>query len=230
MVYDKTTMNSSTAVRGILSNSRMARKTQQVYDALAPVYPVSSYLFHADAHRAALRQSEVRNGMDILEVATGSGELFRKLVELNSAGRTVGIDLSHQMAARSQRMARKHFPTSVSACYTASGCRLPLADHSFDRIFSCLMLELLDAPARRLALMEFRRVLRPGGRATLVLIGEDSRVFNWLFRRATRTIPAFWGPQTEDAVLSMFDEIGFRIVASQRLRQNGYPSFILTIE
>jgi ubiquinone/menaquinone biosynthesis C-methylase UbiE len=224
-------MNSSSAVTTRSFNlSGMSRRRQHFYDRLASVYPISSYLFHAEAHRVALEQASVRDGMNILEVATGSGELFRRLVQKNPTGKTVGLDLSQAMAARTQRIAQRKNPGSKCFCHSASACKLPLADRSFDRVFSCLMMELLDRDKQLTALMEFRRVLRPGGRLTLVLIGEDSPAFNWIFRRCVRVVPAFWGIQIEKEIHEGLQQAGFRIVSSGRVRQNGYPTLILTLE
>ena len=51
--------------------------------------------------------SGIRDGMSVLEVATGSGEMFKRLVRANPSGRTIGVDLSPNMAARTQRIARR---------------------------------------------------------------------------------------------------------------------------
>src|ERR1700732_5444350 len=61
----------------------LAPRTRRVYDRLAAVYPVSTMLFHSRAHRCALGASGIRDGMKVLEVATGSGEMFRRLVRAN---------------------------------------------------------------------------------------------------------------------------------------------------
>ena len=72
----------------------IAARTRRVYDLVSSVYPVSTYFFHSKAHDCALRHSGIRNGMRVLEVATGSGEMFRRLVKANPDGRTFGLDLS----------------------------------------------------------------------------------------------------------------------------------------
>jgi ubiquinone/menaquinone biosynthesis C-methylase UbiE len=36
--------------------------------------------------------------MRVLEIATGSGEMFRRLIRANRSGATVGLDLSPNMA------------------------------------------------------------------------------------------------------------------------------------
>jgi ubiquinone/menaquinone biosynthesis C-methylase UbiE len=69
-------------------------RTRRVYDRLASVYPLSTALFHSRAHRCALEISGLRDGMLILEVATGSGEMFRRLVPANRSGFTLGVDFA----------------------------------------------------------------------------------------------------------------------------------------
>ena len=64
----------------------LADRTRRVYDRMAAVYPVSTLLFHSRAHRCALEASGLSDGMRVLEVATGSGEMFRRLVRANRGG------------------------------------------------------------------------------------------------------------------------------------------------
>src|ERR1022692_5317663 len=94
----------------------LADRTRRVYDRLAAVYPVSTMLFHSRAHRCALGVSGLSDGMDVLEVATGSGEMFRRLVRANGNGTTLGVDLSPNMAARTQRVARHKYQIGRASC------------------------------------------------------------------------------------------------------------------
>ena len=100
-------------------NANSTARIQRVYDSLSAVYPASSNLFHATAHRDALAASGIRNGMRVLEVATGSGEMFRKLTKMNPAGMNVGLDLSPNMAAQTQTMIQKEFPNQKACCQAA---------------------------------------------------------------------------------------------------------------
>ena len=84
--------------------------TRRVYNVLAEVYPVSSLLFHSRAHKTALSLAGISSGMNVLEVATGSGEMFGRLMRANPDGLTCGIDLAPNMAAKTQRMAKKKLP------------------------------------------------------------------------------------------------------------------------
>src|SRR5690242_19787101 len=160
----------------------LAGRTRRVYDRLAAVYPVSTMLFHARAHRYALDVSGLRDGMKVLEVATGSGEMFRRLVRANGSGSTVGVDLSPNMAARTQRLARRRFPASQAHCQAVDARNMPFRSESFDAIFCCYLLELLSAEDIVSTLGEFRRILRSQGRLTLVLIGQNTAVFNAFYK------------------------------------------------
>ena len=57
----------------------LPKNTRRVYDILAEVYPISTLLFHSNAHKVALSLAGITDGMKVLEVATGSGEMFRRL-------------------------------------------------------------------------------------------------------------------------------------------------------
>ncbi len=206
----------------------IARQTRQVYDFLAGVYPLSTYFFHRRAHRHALEVSGIRDGMRVLEVATGSGEMFQKLVKLNRGGRTVGLDLSPKMAAHTQRRARREFPGAWTHCQAVDARRLPFRDGSFDALISCYLLELLATEDVVQVLDEFRRVLRPGGRLTLVCIGGNAEVFNRIYYAVGSVAPAFWGRTIERSVPAMMERSDFRILSDRTVRQSGYPSRILS--
>lgn len=208
----------------------LAERTRRIYDRLSAVYPVSSMLFHSRAHRCALEASGVRDGMEVLEVATGSGEMFRRLVRANSAGSTIGVDLSPNMAARTQRAARRKFPSARTHCQAVDARHMPFRNEAFDAVFCCYMLELLSAADISRTLGEFRRVLRERGNLTLVLIGENTALFNAMYRVFGKVAPAFCGRQVERRVPDLMELARFRIVADRTVRQTLYPSRVLVAE
>jgi ubiquinone/menaquinone biosynthesis C-methylase UbiE len=208
----------------------LAGRTRRVYDRMAAVYPLSTWLFHSRAHRCALEASELRSGMRVLEVATGSGEMFRRLVRANSGGSTVGVDLSPNMAARTQRIARRRHPVASTHCQAVDARHMPFRADSFDAIFCCYLLELLSGDDIELTLREFRRVLRPSGRLTLVLIGQNRPGFNAAYRLAGRVAPAFWGRQVEHRAPLLIESAGFQILSDRLVRQIFYPSRVLVAQ
>lgn len=205
----------------------IAERTRRVYDRLASVYPVSTFFFHSRAHACALRHSGICDGMRILELATGSGEMFGRLVRANPGGRTFGIDLSPNMAAMTQRRARRAFPQSQAHCGAVDVRSMPFCNSSFDAVVCCYLFELLAHDDIRLTLREIRRVLRPGGKFALVVIGQNATVFNRLYGVCGKLVPAFWGRQVERAVPDLVEEAGLRVVQAHSVRQTGYPSRVL---
>jgi ubiquinone/menaquinone biosynthesis C-methylase UbiE len=205
----------------------IAARTRRIYDSVASIYPVSTFFFHSKAHACALRNAEVRNGMQVLEVATGSGEMFRRLVKSNPEGKTFGLDLSPNMAARTQKRARSEFPSSSSHCGAVDVRSMPFKDGSFDAVVCCYLFELLSQDDIRLTLREIRRVLRPGGTFALVVIGQNAPFFNKLYSVCGTLVPAFWGRQVDRAVPQLVREAGLRIVTTNSVKQSGYPSRVL---
>jgi ubiquinone/menaquinone biosynthesis C-methylase UbiE len=205
----------------------LAHRTRRAYDRMAAVYPLSTMLFHSRAHRSALAAAGIEDGMHVLEVATGSGEMFRRLVRRNPNGATVGIDLSPNMAMRTQRRARREFPGSRAHCQAVDARQMPFRDNTFDAVVCCYLLELLSPEDIVRTVEEFHRVLRRPGRLALVLIGQNTAAFNRLYRLATTVAPAFWGRQVERSIPDVISAADFNIVWDEAVKQGFYPSRVL---
>jgi ubiquinone/menaquinone biosynthesis C-methylase UbiE len=154
--------------------------------------------------------------------------MFQRLVKANRNGHTLGLDLSPNMAAHTLRRARRDFPQARAQCQAVDARHLPFRDGSFDAVVSCYLLELLATDDILRVIGEFRRVLRPGGRLTLVLIGENAELFNRIYLVLGSLAPAFWGSQIEHRVAGMMEEYDFRILKEVTVRQSGYPSRVLS--
>ena len=205
----------------------LAERTRRVYDRMSAVYPVSTMLFHSRAHRCALEASGIRDGMKVLEVATGSGEMFRRLVRANGSGATIGVDLSPNMAARTQRAARRKFPSAETHCQAVDARHMPFRNETFDAVFCCYLLELLSGDDIVHTLREFRRILCDRGRLALVLIGQNTPLFNAAYKVVGKVAPAFWGRQVERRVPELIESARFEILQDRMVRQTFYPSRVL---
>jgi ubiquinone/menaquinone biosynthesis C-methylase UbiE len=205
-----------------------AAQTRRVYDVLSGIYPLSTWCFHSRAHALALELSGIEDGMRVLELATGSGEMFRKLVRINRNGHTVGVDLSPRMASKTLQQVRSEYPLATTDCQAVDARSLPFRECSFDAIVCCYLLELLNTEDVYLALEEIGRVLRPGGTFTLVTIDQNAGFFNQLYRVAGSVAPAFWGRQVAHRVTEWIESFDFRILAEREVRQSGYPSRVVS--
>lgn len=201
--------------------------TRRIYDLVAGIYPLSTRLFHEKAHKVALSLADIRDGMHVLEVATGSGEMFRRLVRLNPGGLTCGFDLSPKMASRTQRLTRRHLPQARAHCQAVDVCNMPFRDSSFDAVVCCYLLELVGPEDIVRAMGEIRRVLRPNGQLVLVMIGEHVPAFNILYKVGGKLAPAFWGRQVETSIQEAIGCQNFEIRHDRRVQQGFYPSRVM---
>jgi ubiquinone/menaquinone biosynthesis C-methylase UbiE len=205
-------------------------RTRRIYDALSSVYALSTFFFHSKAHRLALELSGVRNRMRVLEVATGSGEMFHRLVEANLDGHTIGVDLSPKMAARAQRLVARAFAGSRVHCEAVDARFMPYRDESFDAVVCCYLFELLGPDDITRTLRELNRVLRRQGRLTVVSVGQFDRTFNQLYQIAGRIAPALWGRQVESRLPEYLESTRFKIIDSERVWQGFYPSRVFAAQ
>ena len=205
-------------------------RTRKVYDRVASVYPASTFFFHSKAHRLALEMSEITNGEQVLEVATGSGEMFRRLLKRNPAGVNVGFDLSPNMAAFTERRVRREFPDCRMLLQAVDARQMPFRDAAFDHVVSCYLYELLDHDDIHKTLREIRRVLRPGGRLTAILIGQNDAMFNEGYKVCGKLVPAFWGRQVSNRMPAWVEQAGFSIEKDRSTRQGFYPSRVLVAQ
>lgn len=205
----------------------LSHRTRRVYDTVAEIYPLSTMLFHSTAHRCAIEMAGIEDGMRVLEVATGSGEMFRRIVEVNPTGETFGVDLSPNMAARTQKLARREFPRAFTTCQAVDARHMPFRDSTFDLIVCCYLLELLATEDIVKTVAEFHRVLRKRGKLALILIGQNAALFNKMYKVGGKLAPAFWGRQVEEGVPDVIEASDFTILRDRKVRQIFYPSRVL---
>jgi len=149
---------------------------------------------------------------------------------VNPSGATIGFDLSPNMAARTGRQARRRFPAARALCQAVDARQMPYRSETFDAAFCCYLLELLSGDDIARTLAEFHRVLRPGSRLTLVLIGQNTTLFNSAYKVAGRLAPAFWGRQVERRVPELIQSARFRMLEDHFVRQIYYPSRVLVAQ
>jgi ubiquinone/menaquinone biosynthesis C-methylase UbiE len=131
------------------------------------------------------------------------------------------------MAAKTQKLAAKKQPGVRAHCQAVDARSIPFRDETFDAVVSCYMLELLGEEDVIRTLREMHRVLRPGGRVALVLIGQHDAAFNAWYRFIQSIAPAFLGPQMENEIPELLDGCEFRLEHDRRVRQTWYPSRVV---
>ena len=215
-----------------------SRLTQRVYDRAAPLYPLTALLFHSRAHRQALELAGPLEGRTVLEVAVGSGDLFRKLLKRNRTGLSVGVDLSPGMVSVTQRRlngthGRNGSPNNGQGQFSLQAVdarQMPFPAGTFDALFNCYLFCLLSPGDIQRTISEFHRVLRPGGKLLMVNDGEGSRVFNVIYGSLGYAVPSYWGRRVAAQVPRFLEDGGFRIRQHEVVSQTFYPSSVILAE
>lgn len=114
-------------------------------------------------------------GALVLEAGCGTGAQTVILARKNPAARFVSVDIAPASLEQARHAVQQAGVTNVRFA-SADLLHLPFADGMFDAVFVCFVLEHLSAPLEALA--QLRRVLRPGGRITVIEGDHGSAYFH----------------------------------------------------
>jgi demethylmenaquinone methyltransferase/2-methoxy-6-polyprenyl-1,4-benzoquinol methylase len=198
-------------------------EARQIYDTLGQDLD-RAVRFEQHAKALALDLLAPQPGQQILHVGVGTGaEQARLQAAVEPHGRAIGCDLSHVM------LRLTHQRTNTPLCQ-ADVIQLPFARHTFDALFSAYLLDLIPADQLMIALAEFRRVLRPGGKLGLVSMTEGIDLRSWLFVAGWKCMyhynPHWCGGCRPLQLSGLLWQAGF-VTQRSVVVQRGFPSEIL---
>jgi ubiquinone/menaquinone biosynthesis C-methylase UbiE len=199
----------------ILEADRPLDAAVGLYSTLAPVYEFWARVTESRPRRRVLELANVRNGQDILEVATGTG------------AQLVCVELADGMLAQTRKRLRAADLTSVELV-RGDALRLPFDDDSFDLLVNAYMLDLLAREDIVCALAEFKRVMRPGGRLVLSNMTKGERwrhrVWDSLYARGVNLTANCRGVLAAPVLA----ELGFCEIHREYIAQMLFPTEIVS--
>ncbi len=135
----------------------------------------------------------VPDGARVLDVGSGTGALAFAIAERNDRSRVVGIDPSQEYVAYAT--SRNPFPDRTSF-QVGDAQKLVFPGTAFDACLSLLVFNFIPDPKK--ALLELRRVTKPGGRVAAA---------NWDYGTGMRMLRVFWdAARSVDAAAEKLDE------------------------
>lgn len=167
-----------------------------------------------------MEMAGLQPGERVLELACGTGLVtFRAAEAIGGGGRLVATDISEDMIASISADAASR---GVAAEFRRMDAEvLDFPDESFDAVLCALGLMYVADTAS--ALKEMYRVLRPGGRAVVVIWGARkhcgwAEIFPIVERRISGEVcPLFFLLGTGDALSDAFSRAQFSSVTARRL-------------
>lgn len=164
-----------------------------------------------------LEDLALRGDEQVLDVGCGRGAVLLAAAARLRTGRATGVDLwrSRDQSGNDERVTRANADAAGVAelveLHTADMTELPFPDGRFDVVLSSIAVHNLPTvDARRVAVTEAVRVLRPGGRIVLVDIRSTARYARWLDELGLRDVrrrglgPRMWwsGPWMTTSVVT----------------------------
>jgi ubiquinone/menaquinone biosynthesis C-methylase UbiE len=196
------------------------------YNWIAPIYDLFGILMESKARQRAIDMAAIKNGEKILEVAFGTGLNFVEILKRNPQGWVNGIDVSMKMLER----ARKRISKTGQKNYTLylGDCRhLPFEDGTFDILMTQYLLDILPVEDFIPILLEFRRVLKDGGRIVLVNMTKGERWLNKIYEEIYKLKPPLLAGCRGVMAQPFLEEIGFKEFEREFVSQLGFPSEVV---
>jgi ubiquinone/menaquinone biosynthesis C-methylase UbiE len=216
--------------KSILPRHYSAQEMKAQYARVAWFYDAWSRLTEDKALRRLLTLAEIENGMQILEVAVGTGRLFEKLLRLNPSGSNEGMDLSPAMLAHARRRLERSTKAGVFRLQEGSAYGLPYDSSRFDRLFNTFMVDMLPLEDYPRVLGEFIRVLKPGGRLAIAYFSHGRNWSNQIWPWLAKHFPALLTGCRPVALEPALTQLGFQILQQESISQNTFPSTIVVAQ
>jgi len=169
-----------------------ARYVRGLFDGIASRYDLANAVItfgRIKKWRERLaREIDPRGRRLVLDLATGTGELALTVARRAPEARIVGVDLSMEMVRYGREKVKRAGLDGRISFVMADVTSLPFKDGVADCVVNAFLLRHVPSVAG--ALVEFKRVLRPGGQVASLELTQPTtpvfrRVFGFLFRHVT---------------------------------------------
>jgi demethylmenaquinone methyltransferase / 2-methoxy-6-polyprenyl-1,4-benzoquinol methylase len=217
-------MNASQVTKKLPAEKRDPRLMRDMFRRIAPHYDFVSRAFSYGMDRRwkedAVTRASLPDNALVLDLASGSGDFSRIILERLPRGRSVAVDLTEDML----QIARNHGVREI-AC--ADVTTLPFPSDSFAAVV--VGYGLRNFPDLEAAILEIKRVTRPGGRMlSLDFFLPSNRILRLIYLAYLYANGVFWGtlldgrPRTFTYIAESLR--GFLSIdeLSSLLRRNGY--------
>lgn len=167
----------------ISSKQKKQHYVTQMFETIAPRYDLITVLLSYGMDRGwkvkLIEMLKLKGNERALDLACGTGDITFALGEKLPQGNAIGLDITKGMIEIAERKRRERNVHNVSF-QLGDIMSMPFENASFDCVTCGYALR--NVPDVELALVEIKRVLKPGGRLiSLDFAHPDSRIYRWLY-------------------------------------------------
>lgn len=205
-------------------------QTQAFYDRISSIYDAISDSSEHVAREKGLVQLDAHLGQTALEIGFGTGHSLVALARaVGPTGKVIGFDISPGMGTVAHERLLKEGLADRVELKIAAIPPLPVDSESVDLVFMSFTLELFPDAEIAAVLDDVRRVLRPGGKLTVVgmAIENDPGVMERTYQWFHRHFPHIVDCHPID-IAGVLQQAGFSIEANESLEMWGLRVGIVT--
>ena len=202
------------------------QKIGELYDGMAWFYDVWAYFTEKKAQNRAMALAKIENGITILDVAVGTGNLFSQILKRNPSGNNIGIDISKGMLAKAKAKLAKQ-PNQNYSLDIGSAFDIKMDNHTIDILFNNYMFDLIRFNQMKSIIGEFFRVLKPDGKLVLVNMTKAEQFGASMYERIYRIYPSVMGGCRGVQQNNLLIEYGFHVITREYVQQMLFPSEVI---
>jgi len=199
---------------------------KESYSKVAWFYDCWSWLTESKAAEKVIEMAKIKDGEDILEVAVGTGLVFKEILIQNPNGVNKGTDISPNMLNRAIKLVEKLHYTNFELVI-GNAYQLPFDDQSFDLVINNFMIDLLPESDFNHILSEFNRVLKPSGRIVISTMAFGQKWHNKIWHWIARTLPSLLTGCRPVSIAVNLNNVNLIVDKTEQISQFTFPSEVI---
>lgn len=188
-------------------------KVRAQYEQLADIYDLRWRKYINNTLTFLYNWEQIDSQSTVLDVACGTGEFERLLLDKNPTQRITGVDISEKMLDIAREKYRVY---SNVEFHQTSANSLPFANHTFDIAVCANAFHYFEQPL--VALSEIKRVLKPNGKLIILDWNKDfliCRICDWILQIFD---PAHQQCYTQEELHQLLISANFNIFRAAKVR------------
>ena len=186
---------------------------QQQYDQLAKIYDQRWKTYIGNTLNFVNQWAAIPAEANVLDIACGTGEFERLLLQVNPNQQILGIDISTEMLAIAQQKLDGYASVKFEQ---GSATKIPAVDEQFDVVICASSFHYFDQPMDALA--EMKRVLKPEGKIVILDWCKDYLLCHFYDAVLKVTDPGYRQCYTQTEFHNFFSDAQLSIQAATKIR------------